>query len=485
VERGLDLHWIFALRACFPSGTKGFGRLEARGCSLHRMSERSSNDLELVVLIEGELRIFPLSAGSEVSLGRDAINHIQIDHPSVSRRHAVLRLGQPLVVEDLGSANGTFVHDRTQAGSAGRTERLRRLGLEAAELAVGESVQLGAVTAVVRHRHVAPPDGMIVRNPSLQAVYAQAERAAAAAISVILLGETGVGKEVLARFIHARSPRAARSFVAINCAAFSEALLEGELFGYEKGAFTGAVQARPGLFEAADGGTLFLDEVGELAQPTQAKFLRVLEERTVLRLGARAPRPVDARFIAATNRDLEAEVRAGRFREDLFYRLNGLSLAIPPLRERSGELESLARSFVHAACRQLERPPIELSPETLRLLSLHRWPGNVRELKNVMERAVVLCAESSIGPEYLPASLTTPAAAGSDPRSAGPIADLDPKRFHAQVEALQRARIVEALARCGGNQTQAAKLLGVARRTLVAQLVELGIPRPRTRGTLS
>jgi two-component system, NtrC family, response regulator AtoC len=321
------------------------------------MSERSSNDLELVVLIEGELAIFPLSAGSEVSLGRDAINHIQIDHPSVSRRHAVLRLGPPLVVEDLGSANGTFVHDGLQPAGAGRTERLRRLSSEGAELAVGESVQLGAVTAVVRHRHVAPPDGMIVRDPSLQAVYAQAERAAAAAISVLLLGETGVGKEVLARFIHARSPRAARPFVAINCAAFSEALLEGELFGYEKGAFTGAVQVRPGLFEAADGGTLFLDEVGELAQPTQAKFLRVFEERAVLRLGARAPRPVDARFIAATNRDLEAEVRAGHFREDLFYRLNGLSLAIPPLRERPGELESLARALVRARRLPAARTP--------------------------------------------------------------------------------------------------------------------------------
>jgi transcriptional regulator with PAS, ATPase and Fis domain len=449
------------------------------------MSERSCIDLELAVLIGDELRIFELNAGSEVSLGRDASNRIQIDHPSVSRRHAVLHLGPPLVVEDLGSANGTFVHDRTKLGGAGRTERLLRLGVERAELAIGESVQLGAVSAVVRHRHAAPTEGVVVRDPNLQAVYAQAERAAAAPISVILLGETGVGKEVLARFIHSHSPRAARPFVAINCAAFSEALLEGELFGYEKGAFTGAAQARPGLFEAANGGTLFLDEVGELPQPTQAKFLRVLEERAVLRLGARTPRPVDARFIAATNRDLEAEVRVGRFREDLFYRLNGLSLAIPPLRERSGELESLARSFVHAACRQLERPPLELSPETLRLLYLHRWPGNVRELRNVMERAVVLCAESSISPEYLPAFLTAEASAATPaPTSPGLVADLDPKRFHAQVESLQRARIVEALGRCGGNQTQAAKLLGVARRTLVAQLVELGIPRPRTRGTL-
>ena len=449
------------------------------------MSEHSPIDLQLVVLMGDELRVFELGADSEVSIGRDAINRIPIDHPSVSRSHAVLRLGPPIVVEDLGSANGTFVHDKTQLGGTGRTEKLRRLGVEGAELAVGESVQLGAVSAALRHRPAAPADGVMVRDPSLRAVYAQAERAAAAPISIILLGETGVGKEVLARFIHARSPRAAQPFVGINCAAFSEALLEGELFGSEKGAFTGAVQTRPGLFEAANGGTLFLDEVGELAQTVQAKFLRVLEERTVLRLGARTPRPVDARIIAATNRDLEAEVRAGRFREDLFYRLNGLSLAIPPLRERPAEVESLARSFVHAACKQLERPGLELSPETLRRLHSYHWPGNVRELRNVMERAVVLCAESSIGPAYLPAFLTA-AASPAEAGQASPalVADIDRKGFQAQVEALRRARIVEALGRCGGNQTQAAKLLGVARRTLVSQLVELGIPRPRTRGTL-
>ncbi len=284
------------------------------------MSERSSIDLELVVLMGDELRIFELKAGSEVSLGRDPTNRIQIDHPSVSRSHAVLRLGPPIVVEDLGSANGTFVHDKAQRGVAARTERLLRLGAGGAELAVGESILLGAVSAVVRHRQPAAVEGTIVRDPHLQAIYAQAERAAAAPISVILLGETGVGKEVLARYIHAHSARAGRAFVALNCAAFSETLIESELFGYEKGAFTCAAHARPGLFEAADGGTLFLDEVGELALAMQAKLLRVIEERAVLRLGARKSRPVDTRLIAATNRDLEAQVRAGCFREDLFYR---------------------------------------------------------------------------------------------------------------------------------------------------------------------
>jgi transcriptional regulator with PAS, ATPase and Fis domain len=325
---------------------------------------------------------------------------------------------------------------------------------------------------------------VIVTDASMQALYAQAERATTSLISVLLLGETGVGKEVLARYIHERSPRAKRPFVAVNCAAFSESLLESELFGYEKGAFTGAAQARPGLFEAADGGTVFLDEVGELPASMQVKLLRVLEERAVLRIGARAPRPVDVRFIAATNRVLDTEVRAGRFREDLFYRLNGLCLAIPPLRERPSELELLARSFVLTACRQLERPALTLSSQALQWLRAHRWPGNVRELRNVIERAVVLCAESSIGREHLPAALD-PSASAARTTSASVersvTAEVDPERFEAQLESLERARIVEALARCGGNQTQAAKLLGIARRTLVARLVELGIPRPRTR----
>ena len=215
---------------------------------------------------------------------------------------------------------------------------------------------------------------------------------------------------------------------------------------------------------------------------TQAKFLRVLEERAVLRIGARAPRPVDVRFVAATNRDLEAEVRAGRFREDLFYRLNGISLTIPPLRDRLGEIEPLARSFVQAACRQLERAPLTLAEETIRLLRAHAWPGNVRELKNVIERGVVLCAESTIGPEYLPSSLTSAKAAPGPPAPSAPAsAEVDPERFQAQLDGLERARIVEALGRCGGNQTQAAILLGVSRRTLVARLADLNLPRPRKR----
>jgi two-component system response regulator AtoC len=449
------------------------------------MSEPAPPELELVVLAGDALKIVPLGARRRVALGRDESNDIAIEHPSVSRQHAVLSVGPPLAIEDLGSANGTSVHEKGVLVGTGKTDKLRRLDRATQAIAIGDSVLLGAVSVVVRRQAPLAAEGVVVADPSTRALYAQAERAAPALINVLLLGETGAGKEVLARFIHGRSPRAKRPFVAINCAAFSEGLLESELFGHEKGAFTGAVQTRPGLFESADGGTLFLDEVGELPALMQVKLLRVLEERAVLRVGGRTPRAVDVRFVAATNRDLEAEVIAGRFREDLFYRLNGLTLSIPPLRERPAELELLARSFVLTASRQLERAPLALSDAALRALSTYRWPGNVRELKNVIDRAVVLCADSSIGLEHLPAALTARAPSEPAPSHDRPAAvEVDRGRFEAQVESLERARIVEALGRCGGNQTQAAKLLGIARRTLVARLVELGIPRPRARGSL-
>ena len=435
-----------------------------------------ASDHELVVLAGEELRVVALPPRVEVTLGRDETNDVRIDHPSVSRHHATLRFGSPIVVEDRGSANGTFVSDKANR-AIGKTERLRCLARETAEIAVGESVLLGAVSVTVRHRPPPLAGGVILQDPNMQVLYAQADRAAAALISVLVLGETGVGKEVLARTIHGRSRRAEGPFLGVNCASFGESLLEAELFGYDKGAFTGAVQARPGLFEAANGGTLFLDEVGELPPATQVKLLRVLEERAVLRVGGRTPRPIDVRFIAATNRDLEAEVAAGRFREDLFYRLNGISLTIPALRDRPGEIEPLARSFVSMACEQLERSLLSLAEDTLHLLRTHTWPGNVRELKNVIERAVVLCTANTILPEHLPLSVTRAQASATHTA----LVEVDPRRFHAQLESLGRARIVEALDRCSGNQTRAARLLGMSRRTLVSRLAELDLPRPRKR----
>jgi DNA-binding NtrC family response regulator len=321
----------------------------------------------------------------------------------------------------------------------------------------------------------APPAGSIPANGTDPAMI---DRIAASAINVLILGDTGVGKEVMARRLHERSPRADAPLLCLNCAALSESLLESELFGYERGAFTGATQSKPGLLESAQGGTVFLDEVGEMPLTLQAKLLRVLEQREVLRIGALKPRPIDVRFLSATNRDLEAEIGASRFRRDLYFRLNGISIAIPPLRERVHEIEPLARAFVAEACAQSRRGKVpDLSPAALALLKRYAWPGNIRELRNAMERAVVLCAGDVIGLEHLPADKMAPvvelgqAPSGREVEALAALYGSDPEA--------ERARILDALTECRGNQTQAATRLGISRRTLVTKLGQYNLPRPR------
>ncbi|HKU41762.1 MAG TPA: sigma-54 dependent transcriptional regulator, partial [Polyangiales bacterium] len=289
--------------------------------------------------------------------------------------------------------------------------------------------------------------------------------------SVLILGETGVGKEVAAEQLHRRSGRSGR-FVPINCAALSESLLESELFGYEKGAFTGADKAREGLFEAAAGGTLFLDEVGELPQTTQVKLLRVLEERKVLRVGGRSARPVDVRFVAATHRDIERAAEQGEFRQDLFYRLNGITLHVPPLRERRLDIAPLAASFIASGCQALGRAKLpKLSEPALQALVEYAWPGNIRELRNVIERALLLCDGECLLAEHLPPKLLQPAAPNS-------VLDARAELLR-QMERVERQRIVDALEKCAGNQTLAAEMLGMSRRTLVTRLAQFELPRPR------
>jgi DNA-binding NtrC family response regulator len=443
-------------------------------------SEPGRGPLQIVVVGSDDVLVQRLPERGAVTLGRSPPSDVRIDNSSVSRRHAVLHVGATLRIQDLGSANGTFVSDRSAPREEGRTLPLRQLTREAVEIAVGERFNLGAVTVVVRCAappavadEAGPERGPIVDAPAMLAVYEQARRAAQSPLSILLLGETGVGKEVLARAIHDASPRRGGPFIELNCAALAPSVLESELFGHDKGAFTGAAQAHPGLFEAAAGGTLFLDEIGELAPDIQVKLLRAVEDRKIRRVGGRVAREVDVRFVAATNRDLEREAAEGRFRPDLFFRLNGVSLHIPPLRERFAEIAPLAARFAAQAAHELKRPIPTLAPETLGLLQRHAWPGNVRELRNVVTRAVVLCAGAELRPEDLPPKLTSAVA---------PVAALDEGvALQRQMRALERKRIIDALTACAGNQRSAAEALGMSLRTLVNRLDEHDIPRPRKR----
>jgi two-component system response regulator AtoC len=284
---------------------------------------------------------------------------------------------------------------------------------------------------------------------------------------------TGRANGVGARRLHQRSLRADAAFLCLNCAAFSESLLESELFGFERGAFTGATQPKPGLLESAEGGTVLLDEIGEMPPALQAKLLRVIEQREVLRVGALKPRPIDVRFLAATHKDLDAEIKAGRFRSDLFFRLHGVTVTVPPLRERVHEIEPLARAFLAEACAEARRTDVpDIAPSALAFLKRHAWPGNIRELRNTIERAAILCAGSAIELSHLPGADRS----GTRAENEAWVASL-----YAADPSEERARILDALARSGGNQTAAAKLLGVARRTLVTRLGKHGLPRPRRR----
>jgi two-component system response regulator AtoC len=330
----------------------------------------------------------------------------------------------------------------------------------------------------------ATPDSHAGQGIAMARVHDLASRAAPGSISVLIMGETGVGKDVMARYIHRRSLRAEHPFLALNCAGLSEALIESELFGHEKGSFTGANQQKPGLLETAEGGTVFLDEVGELPLSMQVKLLRVIEMREVQRVGALKPRSIDVRFIAATNRDLEAEVLQGRFRRDLFFRLNGISLTIPPLRERLAEIPILARTFVAEACAESGRPVPHMTDEVFAILQTYSWPGNIRELKNYMDRALVLC-EDELLPAHLPLEKMT-----HDSRrfvvgvSSSP--DLLPdanEPILTQARRDERQRMIDALAEWGGNQTRAAESMGMPRRTFVSKLDRYGFARPRKRET--
>ena len=476
-----------------------------------------------------------------VVIGRATNCDVRIDELSVSRQHVCIHIDASITVEDLGSANGTTLLD--ERGIEGNrdeaTYTAKGRGLEpgvrvpfpmTAALRIGNALvtlerrAIGAVHATLRPS--APAASLldqgwrpaVLEAPAMKHLYELAALAASSDICALILGETGAGKEVLAEFLHRRSVRADQTFLRLNCAALSESLLESELFGHEKGAYTGAHQTKAGLLEAADGGTVFLDEIGELTPTLQVKLLRVLEERAVLRVGATRARPIDVRFVTATNRDLRREVARERFRKDLYFRINGVTLQIPPLRQRKEEIEPLARFFLQQACERLGKKSVPaFTPESREHLLTYSWWGNVRELKNAMERASFLCKDGSILVQHLPAVddmsndpfeaeptgvhnalVPSDAQSLSSPRGNGGFApegrtmpgyryDIPPAMpFGAPrtasedpVAPAEQQRIIDALKACGGNQTRAAQSLGMSRRTLINRLDEFQVPRPR------
>jgi two-component system, NtrC family, response regulator AtoC len=494
-----------------------------------------SSRLRLIVFCNGTVASYPLPPRGELIVGRGEEAQVRIEHATVSRKHTTLVCGDTLSIVDHGSFNGTSIGGRKIPPNVPHA------------LGLATIVELGDVMLVVQVDGAAPVTGSSAPtssrerpdlSPGMRHLYKLADQVAQSNITVILRGETGVGKEVLAEHLHRTSARAARPLVKLNCAALPEHLLEGELFGYERGAFTGATQAKPGLIEAADTGTLFLDEVGELPLATQAKLLRVVESREVTRLGSLRPKAIDVRIVCATHRDLEAMVDSGHFRQDLYFRINGVSLLIPPLRERTSEIPRLASEFVARFCKESGRPVISISAPAMAALTAHAWPGNVRELRNVIERAVVFCRGIALMPEHFvlqpqrarasdapqqaqvvirssppvspPDAFAATAFAAPPPPNLPPAASLNQTAVNAppasgkppsapapsappeasgtmrlgsslpeEMEHLERERILAALAECGGNQTQAADKLGISRRTLLRRLDTYDLPRPR------
>jgi two-component system response regulator PilR (NtrC family) len=314
-------------------------------------------------------------------------------------------------------------------------------------------------------------DQIIGHSQKMQAVYQMIETVAQVQSTVLITGESGTGKEMVARAIHNLSPRADKPFMPINCGAFTETLLESELFGYTRGAFTGATANRKGLFEAADKGTIFLDEIGEMSPTMQVKLLRVLQERKVRPVGAHEEMDIDTRVIAATNRDLSAMVRDGSFREDLFYRISVIPIELPPLRDRSEDIPELAEHFVNKFCRETGRPLV-MSDKALSLFEAYAWPGNVRELEHTIERAVALERTEAIQPERLPEAITNYNPMRNASANALPVEGLN---ITAHLDHLEKNYILEALQRTGGNQTRAAELLHLSVRSLRHLLDKHGI----------
>ncbi len=389
---------------------------------------------------------------------------------------------QPVIVV---SALDT-AHTAVEALKLGAADYLAK-GFDVEELRkrVGNLLRLSTLeqeNARLRERLVTEGEfgPMLGATPEMRKLFEMAARVAETDTTVLILGESGTGKDLLAQEIHARSARAAKPFIALNCAALPENLIESELFGYEKGAFTGAAQQKKGKFELANSGTIFLDEIGDMNPVTQAKVLRALENRVIERLGGAQTIPVDVRVISATHRDLPAEIAAGRFREDLFYRLHVVSLQVPPLRARKEDVPLLAAAFLklHSANMARSGQPARLSRDAMDALMHYDWPGNVRELKNALERSLVFAREEEITREDLPAEITSGKGGARASRAGAEDTSLAEPDFRDAKRKFEVAYITRQLERHKWNVSRTAATIGLHRQSLQEKLRELGIHRP-------
>jgi two-component system response regulator AtoC len=395
--------------------------------------------------------------------------------PGMDGMHLLERLvvGWPDIPVIMLTAHGT-VSTAVQAMKAGAADFVLK-PFEREEVLFSVNKALQATQRLRRQppRRAAFPTDLIGESQAMQQLGELVRRAAQTAATVMIRGESGTGKELVARAIHTQSPRRGGPFVAVHCAALPETLLESELFGYEKGAFTGAVARKPGRVELAEGGTLFLDEIGDLSVAMQVKLLRLLQEREFQRIGATVAQQADVRFVVATHRDLEAMVRTGEFREDLYYRANVLPIWLPPLRERGHDIALLAHHFCETLAAQHGPGGLRLEPAAVALLEREKWPGNVRQLQNFMERLVILADGPRITAEQVQRELARQP--GFQPEAATDRADGEDASLRSRLCEAERGAIIHALERAKRNRSLAARILGISRRTLYNKLEEYGL----------
>jgi transcriptional regulator with GAF, ATPase, and Fis domain len=402
-----------------------------------------------------------VSTGSELTIGSDPGHPLRLTDPCVSRQHCVLRVSdEGVVCTDLGSTNGTLIAGRRITSA---------IVMPGDAITVGETTIAFDLLAETVSEPLSVADrfgGVLGRSTAMRRLFALAERVAASDASILIDGETGTGKSALAEAIHAHSPRKDGPFIVVDCGALPGTLLESELFGHERGAFTGAVESRLGLFQSANGGTILLDEIGELPLDLQPKLLRVLERRVIRRVGASRERPIDVRVIAATHRDLRREVNLRTFRSDLWYRLNTVRLTMPPLRERREDIPVLTEHFVRRFAERTGKRIDGVDEKAMTELTRYEWPGNVRELENTIERAVVLTIEPLLTSRsvWLMSATASPAAAA-----------VPSLKLHHNLEWAERETMRRALEQARGVKKDAAELMGISQRALSHYLAKYRI----------